>query len=72
MSGSANIADVVVSPAGIKGYRFRIEVLKYNSRKGWATVGYVYQDKQGSWHLSYKPKGAGAATKYTGRTQAYN
>lgn len=77
MTGKANVADIVIEDSNIAYYDFKISVLKFNSQRGWATVGYVRNDlfNGGVWRLTYKPrlrKGETLDRSQIGRTQPYS
>lgn len=76
MAGKSNIADISIDESDLSNYEFKISVLKFNSRKGWATVGYVRNDlfHGGVWRLTYKPKllKGEKPNITTGRTPSFN
>lgn len=40
ITGKANVADIDVEKSDLQGYDLKVTVCKYNSVKGWATIGY--------------------------------
>lgn len=72
MCGKANIAHIEILGSDLPGYKFKVEVYKYNSVKGWATIGYIGQDaKKGFW-LTYQPKTSVKNSRIAGKTGAYS
>lgn len=73
MEGKSNIADIVIEESPIAGYDFKISVLKFNSKKGWATIGYVRNDifHGGIWRLTYRPRLKKGEKSEAGRTPGY-
>ncbi|QKJ28452.1 hypothetical protein HQ865_01305 [Mucilaginibacter mali] len=73
MKGKSWICDVIIKESDLKSYTFFVSVLKYNTVKGWATNGYIRQDKlpDNIWRLSYKPKVVKGEQDNAGRIKAY-
>lgn len=75
MCGKSHIADVEIEDSDLKGYKFKVTVCKYNSVKGWATIGYIRQDNRHRFRLTYQPRQRGeerSSGRVAGRTGAYS
>ena len=44
MVGKSNVADIIIEDSDLSNYEFKVTVMKYNSVKGWATIGYFRND----------------------------
>ena len=74
MKGKSNIADVSIEESELQSYEFKVTVCKFNSKKGWATIGYLRNDlfRDGVWRLTYKPRiSKGEQKPDVGRTASY-
>jgi hypothetical protein len=77
MCGKSNIADVSVAESDLEEYKFKVTVCKFNTVKGWATIGYIRQDRNYKWVLTYKPRRSGGeknldrGRRIAGRTGSY-
>ena len=71
MCGKSHIADVEVLDSDLPDYKFKVIVSKFNSVKGWATIGYIRQDQSNKWRLTYQPRQKGEHRQFAGRTGAY-
>jgi len=74
MCGKSHIADVFVEDSDLAGYDFKVTVCKYNTVKGWATIGYLRNDlfKGGIWRLTYNPRKPKGAARVAGKTGTFN
>jgi hypothetical protein len=73
--GKSHIADITVEDSDIQSYEFKVTVCKYNTVKGWATIGYLrsaYMRNGSGWKLSFKPKLLKNEKITAGRTGAYS
>lgn len=79
--GKSHIADVSIEDSDLKSYELKVTVCKFNTVKGWATIGYLRNDifNGGVWRLTYKPRllnGERGATlgssKVAGKTGSYS
>lgn len=73
MCGKSHIADISVEESDLPSYDFKVTVCKYNTVKGWATIGYLRNDifRGGIWRLTYNPRQPKGATRVAGRTGSY-
>lgn len=71
MCGKSHIADVAIEDSDLPDYKFKVTVMKYNTVKGWATIGYIRQDRNQKWRLTYQPRQRGQQRKIAGRTGSY-
>lgn len=73
MKDKSNIADVTIEKSELKSYEFKVTVCKFNSVKGWATIGYLRNDifRGGIWRLTYKPRITKGEKSDAGRTGTY-
>jgi len=72
--GKSHIAEIFVEDSDLESYKFKVTVCKYNTVKGWATIGYIRQDKNHSWRLTYNPRQRGQEKRLgrvAGRTGSY-
>jgi hypothetical protein len=75
MCGKAHIADVEIEDSDLQSYQFKVTVCKYNTVKGWATIGYIRQDRNHAWKLTYRPRQRQNEKKLgriAGRTGSYS
>lgn len=74
MKGKSHIADVIVEKSDLSSYDLKVTVCKYNTRKGWATIGYLRNDlfRGGVWRLTYKPRLAKDERSTAGKTSSYS
>lgn len=74
--GKSHIADIAVEESDLQSYEFKVTVCKYNTIKGWATIGYLRSDfmrnRSAGWKLSFKPKIRKGEKVTAGRTGAYS
>ena len=54
--GKSHIAEVDVEDSDLPGYTFKVIVAKFNTVRGWATIGYIRQDRTHKWRLTYQPR----------------
>lgn len=74
IKGKSHIADVTIEKSDLKSYDLKVTVCKFNTIKGWATIGYLRNDlfRGGVWRLTYKPRlSKGEEKTYSGRTGSY-
>jgi len=73
MKGKSNVADIDIDESDLKSYDFKVTVCKFNSVKGWATIGYLRNDlfRGGIWRLTYKPRKGKDEKSQAGRTGSY-
>lgn len=73
IKGKSWIADIDVEESDLKGYEFKVTICKYNTKRGWATIGYIRNDlfRGGIWRLTYKPRLAKGEKNTAGRTGSY-
>lgn len=74
MCGKSHIADVSVEDSDLESYKFKVTVCKYNTVKGWATIGYIRQDNRHRWRLTYQPRQRGKEKqmgRVAGKTGSY-
>jgi hypothetical protein len=71
--GKSNIADISIEESDLKSYDLKVTVLKFNTVKGWATIGYLRNDlfRGGIWRLTYKPRLEKGEKSEAGKTGSY-
>ena len=71
MCGKSHIADVEIQDSDLPDYKFKVIVAKYNTVQGWATIGYIRQDRNYKWRLTYQPRQKGQQRQFAGKTGSY-
>jgi hypothetical protein len=73
MVGKSHVADIHIDVSDLQDYKYKVQVNKYNTVKGWATIGYFRHDlRKNRWMVSFKPRKRKGEKGSAGKTGSYS